>query len=139
MTADVLLVAATALHAGFQLVVTALVYPALAATPRDQWADRHAVHSRRVTPVVALVYGSVLVAVAYAAADGVGVLGGVAVAGSVTAFALTAFVAAPAHGRLGRGWDQRVLRRLVVTDRLRLLAAAVAAVAAVAAAALKTP
>lgn len=45
--------------------------------------------------------------------------------------AVTAFVAAPAHGRLGRGWDERVVRRLVVADRLRLLVAVVAVVAAV--------
>jgi hypothetical protein len=132
MTTDVLLVAATALHAGFQLVVTLVVYPALASTPAERWPAAHAAHGRRIVPVVGVVYGSVAVAVVLAVADGVRVAEGVAVAASMSAFAVTAFVAAPAHGRLGRGWGERVLRRLGVADRLRLVAAVTAAVAALA-------
>lgn len=134
MSADVVLVAATALHAGFQLVVTALVYPALVDTPPTVWPVRHAAHTRRITPVVALVYGSVVVALVLVALDGLHPARGLVLAASVAAFALTAFVAAPAHGRLGRGWDEQVVHRLVVADRLRLLVAVVAAVAAVVAA-----
>ena len=134
MSADAVLVAATALHAGFQLVVTALVYPALADTSAAEWPVRHAAHTRRITPVVVLVYGSVIVALVLVALDGLDLARGLVLAASVTGFALTAFVAAPAHGRLGRGWDERVMHRLVVADRLRLLVAVVAAVAAVVAA-----
>lgn len=134
MTADAVLLAATALHAGFQLVVTALVYPALSETPAEQWRARHDAHTRRIVPVVALVYGSVLVALVVVVADGLDVGRGVAVAASVAAVLVTATIAAPAHRALGRGWDARVLRRLVVADRLRLVAALTAASAALVAA-----
>lgn len=134
MTADVVLVAAAALHAGFQLVVTALVYPALVDTRPTEWPVRHAAHTRRITPVVALVYGSVVAALVLVALDGLDPARGLVLAASVTAFSLTGLVAAPAHARLGHGWDERVVRRLVVADRLRLLLAVVAAVAAVVAA-----
>ncbi len=134
MTASVLLVAATALHAGFQLVVTLIVYPALAATPAERWPSTHAAHVHRIVPVVGLVYGSVLVAGAVAILSGPGVAQGVAVAASGTAVVVTAAVAAPAHSRLGRGLDERVIRRLLAADRVRLACALVAASAALLAA-----
>lgn len=134
MTADVLLVAATALHAGFQLVVTLLVYPSLSETPAEQWRARHNAHTRRILPVVALVYGPLLVALVLAVADGLDVWRGAAVAASAVALVVTAAVAAPAHRALGRGWDERALRRLVVADRIRLVAALTAALAALIAA-----
>jgi hypothetical protein len=65
--ANAWLLAAAALHAGFQLTVTAIVYPALASTPVDDWAEAHDRHSRRITPVVAVVYGAAVVACALAA------------------------------------------------------------------------
>ncbi len=102
MAVDVVLVAATALHAGFQLVVTALVYPAFAETPVGEWPARHAAHSRRITPVVGLVYGWLFVAVILAVTDGLSAWRGVAVAASAVAVLATAFCAAPAHARLGR-------------------------------------
>jgi hypothetical protein len=130
MSADAVLLAASALHAGFQLVVTLLVYPALAATPADRWPAAHAAHTRRVTPVVGLVYGALLVAGAVTVAGGPGVPQVVAVAASGVAVAVTAAFAAPAHSRLAHGLDGRVLRRLLGADRVRLAAAVTAAVAA---------
>ena len=56
----VALLASTALHAGFQLKVTLVVYPALADVQPNLWAAAHARHSRRITPLVALVYGGAL-------------------------------------------------------------------------------
>ena len=133
MTASVLLVAATALHAGFQLVVTLVVYPALAATPAERWPSTHAAHVHRIVPVVGLVYGSVLVAVCSrsgrrrgcAVGGGRGVHGG----GRVTA----SWPRRRTDGSAGR-LDERVLRRLVAADRVRLAAAVTAAVAALVAA-----
>jgi hypothetical protein len=54
------LLASTALHAGFQLTVTLVIYAALAGVQPDQWVAAHARHSRRITPPVALVYGAAL-------------------------------------------------------------------------------
>ena len=127
------LVAATALHTGFQLVVTLLVYPAFADVPEAGWQAHHARHSRRIAPLVIVVYCGLLAAGAAVLVTGpspaeVAVLAAVAVAP-----VLTAAVAAPAHVRLARGPDPATLRRLLVADRLRCVAAVLAAVLALAA------
>jgi hypothetical protein len=130
-SADTLL-AASALHAGFQAVVTVVVYPALAAVPPGDWAATHTAHSRRMTTVVAPVYVAVAAACLWLLASGpstVPLL--VAVAGNAVAALVTAFVAAPTHSRLGRqGPTPRLVRRLLLADRARLLAATVALAAA---------
>jgi hypothetical protein len=119
------LLAAAALHAGFQAVVTLVTYPALVATPARDWAGVHAAHSRRITPVVAVVYGSVLAAWVWALATlplSPWLL--TALAGSVVTGAATAFAAAPTHTRLGReGPRPELLRRLVRADGVRLAGA----------------
>ncbi|WP_249998868.1 hypothetical protein [Actinoplanes sp. M2I2] len=124
------LLTATAVHLGFQATVTALVYPALARVPAEQWTAAHRAHSRAITPVVAVVYGSLLVACGWALWSDPSVWTWVAVAATAVAMAVTAFAAAPAHGRLGHGHDADRIRRLLRADRVRALAAAVALVAA---------
>ncbi|SDT39276.1 hypothetical protein SAMN04488543_4123 [Friedmanniella luteola] len=131
----VALLAATALHAGFQLTVTVLVYPVLAATPAAAWSGAHQRHARRITPLVGLVYLAVLVASAGALLTAPGPAVRVAVAATAVALGLTAGVAAPLHGRLGAGRDAALLRRLLRADRLRSLAAVLALAAAAVAAA----
>lgn len=136
MAADVWLVAATGLHLGFQLTVSALVYPALADLPPDQWMRAHRRHSRRIVPIVVLTYALVLVTLGAAVRAGpVTVWLGVCVAGTALALGATAVGAAPLHGRLGAGHDPALVTRLLWVDRLRtvgaLLAAAAAAVWAV--------
>jgi len=131
--ASAALVAVTWLHAGFQLVVTALVYPALLAPTTDAaaWAERHDRHSRRIAPVVGVVYGALVVGGAWALiAAPRSWAAWLSVAAAATAVACTAAVAAPVHGRLGRGRDERLERRLVRVDRLRLALAVGAAVLA---------
>jgi hypothetical protein len=131
--ADALL-AATALHAGFQAVVTVVVYPALRDLSPDAWAAGHAAHSRRITVVVAPVYLLVLLACGWSLYDGAAMSwGGVlAVGGNVLALTTTAFVAAPTHGRLGReGPEPTLVSRLLLADRVRLLAVLVALAGAV--------
>ena len=133
----VALLASTALHAGFQLTVTLVVYPALADVPPALWAAAHANHSRRITPLVALVYGAAL-------ACCVGILinsGGssptqlagivIAIAGTVAAIAVTAFCAGPTHRRLNSGLDPVLMRTLISCDRWRTVAAVLALVGAV--------
>ena len=58
--------------------------------------------------------------------------GALAVAGNALALATTALVAAPTHGRLGReGPTTALLARLLLADRVRLLAVLVALAGAV--------
>jgi hypothetical protein len=129
------LLGATALHVGFQAVVTVVVYPALADLPADRWAAAHAAHSRRITAVVAPVYVAVAAACLWVLLSGpyprVLLL---AIAGNALAALSTASVAAPTHSRLGReGPTPQVMRRLLRTDQVRLLATVFALAAAVAA------
>ncbi len=132
---EVWLLAAAALHAGFQLTVTLLVYPALAATSAADWTDVHRRHAHRITPLVGAVYLAVAAtsAAALLATPGGAVVA--AVAAHSAALGLTAFVAAPLHGRLGAGRDPVLVGRLLRADRLRsataVLALAAAAVAVV--------
>jgi hypothetical protein len=126
---------AAALHAGFQVTVTVLVYPALASRSDEEWAAPHARHARAITPVVAVVYGALVGTGAALVVSGPDPAGWVALAAETAAMLVTATVAAPIHGRLGRGRDQRDLARLLVADRWRCAAAVVGLVAAVASAA----
>jgi hypothetical protein len=126
-----LFVAAIALHAGFQLTVTVVVYPALASVDDRGWRTAHAAHTRRITPLVAVVYGAVLVAsvARLVETDARDVATWAAVLASFVAMGLTAFSAGPAHGRLTDRDDVRVARLLRV-DRLRCAAVVAALVAA---------
>ncbi len=123
------LLGATALHLGFQAVVTAVVYPALTEVPPERFAAAHAVHSRRIASVVAPVYGLVGAACVRALRTGprsTPVLA--AVAGSAGAGLATALVAAPTHRLLGRqGATPALVTRLRRADRLRLAGAVLAA------------
>ena len=121
------LLGATAAHAGFQATVTLLVYPALAGVPADDWSSAHDAHSRRITPLVVVVYGALLVACGGAvvsAPTSVGVR--VAVLGTAATLLVTAVGAAPTHGRLAAGRSDRLVARLLRVDRLRLVLALVA-------------
>jgi hypothetical protein len=131
--AAIALVAATAVHLGFQLVVTFLVYPAFAEVPDSHWQRYHAAHSRRITPLVGVVYGALVAASGWALVADPGAATFVAVGAAGVAIATTAAVAAPAHGRLTAQRGERDLRVLVAADRGRAVAALVAFVAAAAA------
>ena len=133
-TWDVLLLGATALHAGFQLTVTLVAYPALVAVPAGQWTEAHARHSRGIAPLVALVYGATLVACLGATLGAPSPGTWVADAGTLLAFVVTATAAAPPHGRLTAGPEPALLRRLLVVDRLRSVGAVVAVAGALVAA-----
>lgn len=131
MNAATALAVASGLHLGFQVTVTLLVYPAFSEVPVEQWRRYHTAHSRRITPVVALVYAAVTASVVWVVASGPArVSGYVAVAASAAAVAVTALVAAPAHGRLSQVREGRDLTILLAADRVRLACAVVAAAAA---------
>ena len=131
VTATEALLAVSALHAGFQLVVSVVVYPALADVPPERWGPSHAAHSRRITWVVAPLYAAVAAVCVWVLVTGpVDAATAVALAGHALAAGTTALVAAPTHGRLGRDGKQReLLRRLLLGDRVRTLGAVTALVA----------
>jgi hypothetical protein len=132
MTPEEGLLAVSALHAGFQSVVTVVVYPALRDLPPERWAAGHAAHSRRITYLVVPLYTAVTAAcvwVLLAGSESWPVA--LAVVGNAAALAVTALVAAPAHSRLGRvGQESALLARLLLADRVRLAATLLAVVAA---------
>lgn len=135
----VALLVASALHLGFQLAVTGLVYPALARVGADGWRTAHAAHSRRIVPLVVLTYGLLLLALGWLLLAGPRTAWlGVAAAGTALSFVTTALAAAPTHGRLAAGRDPGLVARLLRVDRWRTVGALVAVVGAVAGA-LTTP
>lgn len=127
------LVVATAVHLGFQLTITLVAYPALLATTDTEWAAAHAAHGRRITPLVALVYGALVVTTLGALISTPSTAVIVSALACAVAALSTAVVAAPTHGRLGGGRSAALVRRLQAADVVRTAAAAVAVAAAVAA------
>ena len=120
------LVATAALHLGFQLTVTAVVYPALAEVSTEGWSAAHTAHSRRISYVVALAYLPLLGVGLWSLVTGpVGAGLVVAAVGAAISFLTTAAVAAPTHGRLGSGRTDALVARLLAADRVRLLGAVV--------------
>jgi hypothetical protein len=128
VTATEALLAVSAAHLAFQLVVSVVVYPALADVPTGSWAPAHAAHSRRITWVVAPLYAAVAAACVWSLlSPRLPVAVVVACAGHAVAAGTTALVAAPTHGRLGRdGKRADLVRRLLVSDRVRTAGALVA-------------
>lgn len=134
MSADaslLVLLAATWAHLGFQVTVSTLVYPVLAATPAEGWRAAHDRHSRVITPTVGAVYAALLVGSVAALSTAAGPAVVAAVGGTALSLGTTALVAAPLHGRLATaGPTPARLQQLLVADRVRTAGAAVAAVAA---------
>lgn len=132
MTPESLLLAASALHLGFQSTVTLATYPALAEVEPARWKEAHAAHSRRITWVVAPLYIFVATACAWVLVAGPWSIATMtAVAGNLVAVLSTAAVAAPTHQKLGRTWrSEELVARLLCADRVRFVAALVAFVAA---------
>jgi hypothetical protein len=126
------LLAATAVHAGFQAVVTVLVYPTFADIPEDHWPAFHTAHSHRIAGIVVVVYGLLVLASGWVIVAGPRDVATVTAMGAAAlAILVTAFLAAPAHGRLSPDRGARDLALLVRADRVRLAAALVALGAAV--------
>ncbi|MGI3779150.1 MAG: hypothetical protein ACRYG2_00085 [Janthinobacterium lividum] len=130
----VALVVATSFHAGFQLTVTTLVYPALSRVAHSDFARAHTAHSRAIVPLVGLVYGLVVVsALGAVVSEPASFLAWTAACASGLALGTTAFRAAPLHGRLGqRGPEPGLVRSLLEADRVRTVLALLAVVPAVA-------
>ena len=124
---------AAVLHAGFQVTVTALVYPALVRVGLehpDEWRGAHERHSRTIVVLVGVVYVALLAAGTWLLTSGPGPLDLLALAGAWGAVLVTGVAAAPTHGRLDSP-EPALLRRLVVADRARCALAVVGGLAAV--------
>jgi hypothetical protein len=128
-----LLVAAA--HLGFQLTVTLVVYPALGEAPEDQWAEAHARHSRRIAPLVALLYVPLVLLLGWTLAVEPRAEGPwLAAVGGAVSVVTTAALAAPMHGRLSTVPARErpdLLRALARADRIRTAGAAVCLLGAV--------
>jgi hypothetical protein len=130
VNAEVAFALAAALHAGFQVTVTVLVYPVLADRTAEEWRGAHGRHSRAIAPVVAVVYLALLVTGWALVAAGPDAAGWLALALTAAALATTALAAAPTHGRL-TARDDALVARLLVADRWRCAFAVAGAVASV--------
>ena len=125
------LLAVSAAHLGFQVVVSAVVYPALAEVPGGRWTAAHERHSRRIALVVGPLYVLVAAACLWALVSSPDAWTLVAVGANALAVLVTATLAALLHGRLSGGRGRAVLlTRLRRADLVRTAAAAVAVVAA---------
>lgn len=125
------LVAASGLHAGFQVTVSAVVYPALVRTDPSIWASAHNAHSRSIVGVVAVVYALVMGTNVWALVtneDNVFVW--LTALGSALAIGTTAFVAGPTHARLDANPDPDLIRTLMRSDKVRAAGAVFGLVAA---------
>ena len=124
-----------AAHLGFQLTVDLVVYPALGEVPDAGWVSAHDGHSRRIMPVVVVIYPPLVLVLGWTVVALPGEAGAwVAVVGGLIAVGTTAAVAAPTHGRLSSvpaAERPRLMRRLDRADRVRTLGALVCAVGAV--------
>ena len=118
------LVAATAWHAAFQVTVTAVVYPVLARWSAAEFARHHAPYTRSVTAVVAVTYAGLGLACLWALVEDTGSVW-VWLTGACAALTVvvTGTLAAPIHGRLGRGHDPDLVTRLLRVDRVRAVLA----------------
>lgn len=111
-------VVATAAHAGFQLTVTALVYPTLVRVGPERWTEAHARHSRGIVPLVVVLYAALVLTSAFFVAHHRDAAAWLGLVGAWGAMLVTAVAAAPTHGRLATP-EPRLLGRLLVVDRWR--------------------
>ncbi len=130
------LVVASALHLGFQLTVTMVVYPALARVDDAGWTLAHTRHGRAIMPLVVLTYGALVLSGVWALLTCAAGGRGVAVWWSCRSSEASSRGSPrpswplPLHGRLSRGREQALVDRLLRADRLRALGAVVSFAAA---------
>lgn len=128
-TARTAFLGAAALHLGFQLTVSVLVYPALSRVDDQHWREEHRRHSRAITPLVGVVYALLVLTGVWVLATGPSAVALVAVVAAGFSLLVTATLAAPTHGKL-TDHDPELVRRLLLVDRLRTLGALLSVVAA---------
>lgn len=130
MTTDPAILAhlgAACAYAGFQVTITVLVYPQLAAVGRavpGVFAGHEARHSTRTAVVVGPLFAALVVATGWlVVADPSAPLVWTAAACTAVVLAITALAAVPQHNRLRRGFDPVVMAQLQRVDAVRMVAA----------------
>lgn len=118
---------ATAAYAGFQSTVQVLVYRQFPAVPADAFPAYEAEHSRRITPLVGVLFaGCAVSTVLLFVLRPQGVpLAGIVVSAALFAVVLgaTALLAVPEHRQLGIGFRPDAFYRLLRADLIRTGAA----------------
>ena len=110
---------------GLIWTVQLVVYPQFARVGAAEWAGYHAAHSARITLVVGplMLAEAVLAALLFATAPPERRLEAVVSLALVGfAWAWTALVSVPIHGKLGGRWDNALIAALVRTNWARTLA-----------------
>ncbi|RBY82983.1 DUF1772 domain-containing protein [Geodermatophilus sp. TF02-6] len=134
MTLLVVHLALTAAYAGFQWTVRALVYPQFTLVPPDAFPRYERRHQQLVVRVVGPLFaGQGVTTLWLLTARPAGTpLAPVLVGAACLAVVLvvTGLLAVPLHRRLGAGWDDAALRRLLRVDTVRAVAATAGTAAA---------
>lgn len=114
-------------YAGFQVTITVLVYPQLAAIGRSApgvFTDHEARHSTRTAVIVGPLFAALVGATGWlVVSDPSSPLAWAAAACTAVVLAVTALAAVPRHDRLRRGFDPAVMARLQRVDAVRAVAA----------------
>ena len=128
--------AAACAYAGFQMTITALVYPQLAAVGRfapAAFPAHEARHSTRTAVVVGPLFAALVGATGWLmVAAPTSLLVWAAAGCTAVVLGVTALAAVPRHDRLRRGWDPAVMAALQRADVARAVAALAQVVLAVA-------
>lgn len=119
--------AAALVMVGVIWMVQVVVYPAFRLVAAADWHAYHDAHSRRITFVVApamlVELGTSVALIAGRAPSGVpGWQPWVALAATLVAVGMTGAVHSPDHGRLGRGYDDRLVDRQIGLGWIRTAA-----------------
>jgi hypothetical protein len=112
-------VVAASAYAGFQWLVHLVVYRSYDLVPADAFPAFERAHTRRITPLVVVLFGLLLIATASLLVVGRRDVGIAAAALLAALLGLTLVGAVPAHGRLVQRYDSEVLRRLLRVDAAR--------------------
>ena len=128
--------AAACAYAGFQVTITVLVYPQLAAVGHSApaiFTAHEARHSTRTAAVVGPLFAALVAATGWlVVAAPTSCLAWAAAACTAVVLGVTALAAVPRHNRLRRGWDRAVMTALQRVDAVRAGAALAQVVLAVA-------
>lgn len=132
------LLTTSAIHLGFQSIVTSVVYPQLFEGPAHGMAARQADHARRIAPVAFAVYATTLGAAGWTAVASLrsseekrSAATAISCAAAVLAPVVTGAVAVPMHiGVANEKTSLPRLRTILFSDRVRTGIAAVGVAAA---------
>jgi amino acid transporter len=129
--APVAYLATAAAYAGFQWTVQLVVYRQMPLVAAADFPAFERGHQRRITPLVAVLFGGLVLATAWLAFDQPWWAVAATASLTVTILAVTAFGAVPQHRRLQDGWDAAAHRRLLRWDLVRAIAGTAALIIAV--------